>query len=201
MALNTAENGWWEEFSDLMVTPHFGTYVELEAAADELLAWDGELVHGLLQIPQYTAAVFDANPFPTSSVEDRQRQVAFRRERQRAVIERPEPMRLSIVLGEGALLRQVGGRDVLEAQRRHLFQISRRSNLDVSVLTWSAGAHPLMRGSLHLLGFEPEDIPDVVYVEGQLGARYDETSATVELQRRKYDLLRALATPIEEYLT
>ncbi|MBT0770001.1 helix-turn-helix domain-containing protein [Kineosporia sp. J2-2] len=201
MALNTAQNGWWEGFSDLLVSPHFGTYVELESAADELLAWEGELVHGLLQTPEYTAAVFDANPFPTRSAEDRRRQVEFRQERQRTVLDRARPIRLSFVLGEGTLLREIGGPTVLDRQRQHLLRIGQRPSVDISVLTWRAGAHALMRGSLHILGFDDSDVPDVVYVEGVLGGRYEEASATVSAQRAKYHLVRASATPIEEYLT
>jgi transcriptional regulator with XRE-family HTH domain len=199
MALNTAETGWWEGFSDLIITPHFGTYVELESASDELLAWEVDLVHGLLQTPDYTAALFDANPFPTSSAADRERQIAFRQERQRTVLYRSRPIRLSIVLGEGALTREVGGPDILAAQRHHLRVLARQPGIDILVLTWSAGAHPLMSSSLNILGFDPDDIPDLVYVESELGGRYDEAPAVVQLMRRKYDRLRAMAIPIEEY--
>ncbi|WP_345718936.1 helix-turn-helix transcriptional regulator [Kineosporia mesophila] len=200
MSLNTDKNGWWEGFSDLIVNPHFGTYVELESIADGLCAWEEQFVHGLFQVPEYTAAIFDAHSQATGLQQDRNRQVAFRRERQKNVFNRANAMRMSIVLGAGALLQQVGGARALDAQRKHLLTVAERPGVDILVLPWTAPAHALMGSSLSLLHFDAEDIPDVAYVEALFGGRYEEAAATVSLQRKKYDHLLSLAVPIEEYL-
>ena len=195
-AMNTAEQGWWENYGDAMPS-WFGMYVELESAASSLLTWDPELVHGLLQTPAYQRAVFETSP--DLKPEYAERQLRLRSERQRAAFDRPKPLRLTAVIGEGTLMRQIGGPEGMAEQRNHLIEISARAHVDVWILGWSAGPHVAMKGAFSVLGFDSPDDPDVVYLETHAGGRYVEQSQMVEEYRRMFDAIRKVSIPIEEY--
>lgn len=195
-ALNTAEQGWWENYGDAMPS-WFGMYVELESAASTLSTWDPELVHGLLQTPSYSRAVIGAAA--DVSPDHRERQFRLRSERQRSAFDRTVPLHLTAVVGEGALLRQVGGGRGMREQREHLTEMSTRDHIDVWVLPWSAGPHVAMKGAFSILGFESQDDPDVVYLETHAGGRYVEQPAMVADYRRMFDIVRNVSVHIEEY--
>jgi len=120
--------------------------------------------------------------------------------RQQNLFERADPIRLRIVLGEGALLTQVGSEELMAEQRTHLAAVSGRGHADVRVLQFAVGLHSGLRGSFSVLSFPEPDDPPVVYVETYEAARYPEAPAQVTRYRRPFEQLWALATPIEEYV-
>jgi transcriptional regulator with XRE-family HTH domain len=191
------ENGWWEDYSDLMPSG-FRMYVELEAAATSITTWDSELIHGLLQTPAYHRAVFEAEAWPSPDAGERQ--VQLRAERQRAAFDRTPPLRLYAVIGAGALARQVGSEKVMAEQRQHLLELSRRPHVELYVLPWQAGAHAAMKGAFTVLGFDNPDDPDVVYLETVAGGRYIEQPDMLTRYRQDFDRVRDQSVPFEEYL-
>ena len=197
LALNTTDEGWWESFTDVM-PPWFGMYVELEAAASQVFAYDPELIHGLLQTLAYSQAVSAADP--TLTPETAQRHVGLRAERQRAAFGRTPPLQLTTVLGAGALTRVVGGERVMAEQRAHLLDISRQANFEVRVLPWDAGAHLAMKGAFNVLEFESPEAPSVVYLETYVGGRYVEQPKSLSTFRQMFEIISAMSVPIEEYL-
>jgi hypothetical protein len=188
--------GWWEDYADALPS-WFTMYVELESAASNLRAWQPELVPGLLQTPAYQRAIAAVDPALTEA--DVERQIRLRGDRQRAVLDRPDPVRLAAVIGPGALLREVGGPAVLAEQREHLIKMSRRDNIDVWVLPWSAGAYLATKGAFYLLGFDGPADPDVAYVETEAGGRYVEQAPAVHRFDTMFASVRDSAVPIEEF--
>jgi len=195
-AINTGGPAWWEEYGDALPS-WFAMYVELESAASTLATWQPSLVPGLLQTPAYQRAVFET--YPELDAAYVERQIKLRTERQRAVLDRDDPLRLTAIIGAEVLAREVGGAGVLAEQRQHLLQMSTRDHVTVLVLPWSAGAHPAMKGQFNVLGFDSEADPDVVYQESDGGGRYVEQSATVERFRGMFGALRKMSLPIEEH--
>nr|MDT0663310.1 helix-turn-helix transcriptional regulator [Micromonospora sp. DSM 115978] len=197
LAAGTDDHGWWESHGDV-VPDWFRLYVSLEAAATELQTYNPELVHGLLQTPDYARAIFQATK-PDAAEEAIEKQVRIRLDRQLTFFDRDAPARITAVLGAGALARQVGGRQVLAEQTSHLVQVSRRIGFEIRVLPWSAGAHAAMAGAFTLMNFANPDDPDVAYLESHGGAQYLEKPAEIEDYRRVLELIRQQSTPIEEY--
>ena len=197
LSAGTAEHGWWEEYGGV-VPDWFKLYVGLENAAARLQTYDGELVPGPVQTEDYTRAVYRAaQPGATDGAIDGQ--VALRRERQETLFRREPPPHLSIVLGAGAVARRVGGDDVMDAQMRHLGELARLDHVEISVLTWEAGAHAAMLGAFRILDFADADDPPLVYLETEVGARYLEKSSELGHYRRIFELINEQAVPIEEY--
>lgn len=193
---NMSSDGWLEEFGDVMPS-WFSTFVELESAATEVLVWDPELVYGVLQTPAYQRAVFAAAELDAATVD---RQVRLRSERQRAAFDRTPPLRVTFVLGQGVLDREVGGHEVAEEQREHLRGVARLPHVDLLVLPWSAGAHPAMKGPFVILGFDAPEDPDVLYLEYATAARYIEQEGTVSEYRRRFAKIRSQSVKIEEFV-
>jgi transcriptional regulator with XRE-family HTH domain len=175
-----------------------GSYGELEAASSAVTAWHPELVHGLLQTPDYVRALMRAGDVTDERmIEER---VSFRLDRQRAVLQGAHPTRVTAVLGAGALTLVVGSEAVMEDQVAHLRAISGEGLVDVRILPWSAGAYPSMKGSFTILDFDDPDDPALVYLEAHVvGGRYLEQRAQVEEYRRLFGLLYERAMPAEEY--
>jgi len=192
------EQGWWESHGDA-VPGWFQLYLGLEAAATEIQLYDPELVHGLLQTPDYMRAVFRAADRQASE-QQIERLVSLRLDRQISYYDRAEPARIVAVLGAGALAREVGGPAVMAEQRAHLASVGRRVRVEIRVLPWSAGAHAAMVSPFILLDFADPDDPDIAYVESHVGAHYLERPEELAEYRRIFREVREQSIPIEEHL-
>jgi transcriptional regulator with XRE-family HTH domain len=196
LAAGTRDEGWWEEYG-VAVPDWLGLYAGLESAASSVLTYHPELVHGLLQTPDYARAIIHADErLSESVVEERLR---FRLERQRAVLSGNNVGRIRAVLGAGALSLVVGSPEVMKAQVSHLRTFSAGEQIDVRILPWVTGAHPSMKGAFTILAFDDPNDPALVYVDTQMGARYMEQPGQVEEYRRIFGVLHTRSIPIEEY--
>jgi hypothetical protein len=197
LAVGTTGHGWVEDYEDL--PDWFGLYVGLEATASEIRTYDPELVHGLLQTPEYTRALFrEANPNISPEVVDRQ--VKLRAERQQTLLTRTPPMRLTAILGTSPLTRMVGGRRVTSEQVRRLRELGELEHVDIRILPAKSGAHAAMHiGSFAILDFADPDDPPLVYLENATGARYLEKDEELAEYRRIYKLVHEKTIPIGEY--
>ncbi|HEY2286671.1 MAG TPA: helix-turn-helix transcriptional regulator [Streptosporangiaceae bacterium] len=160
--------GWWSAYSDVM-GPEYAAYIELEAEADSALCWSPQLIHGLVQTEEYARAVIESNLGwqPTTPPGKIQRLIEVRLARQRIVTD-SATLRLTVILDQSVLLRQVGAAAVMRRQLDYLGQVSRRPNVTLRVLPL-AGFHPVGTGSFSLLVFPPllgvGPSSDVLYVE------------------------------------
>ncbi|GIH17740.1 transcriptional regulator [Rugosimonospora africana] len=195
LALGTNQQEWWD--TNPVIPEWFKLYVGLEASATRIFSYDGEVIPGELQTEEYARAVFTAeNPGDDNAA---RRQVALRLDRQKMLFARTPRPRLTTILGQGALTREVGGSDALGAQIDHLREINRQQHVDIRVLPWSVGAHAAMAGAFRILELDDPDDPDVVYLESHVGALYLEEPHEVEEYRRVFKLISCDTVPIDEY--
>lgn len=179
LAREANQRGWWTSSAYGDTLPKwFRDYVGLENDAEEIWAYDPELVHGLLQTPGYVRAVVSAAQ-PGTSPADLERFVDLRQARQDK-LHGDNPPKLNVILGEGALRRAVGGPDIMAEQLDALAQVSALDHISLHVLPFGAGAHPAMVSPFILLRFDTEpDEMDVVYLEHDTGALYLERPADI----------------------
>ena len=197
LAQGTADQGWWEDYSDV-IPDWFQLYVGLESAATSIFTFEDSVVPGELQTAGYIEAVYRGER-PDEDGKIIERHVRLRQERQEALFGRvPAPV-ISVVLGQNVLTRSVGGPAVLAAQIERLRDLDRQGRIDLRVLTFDSGAHPAMAGAFRILDFEEAEDPDVVYLEGLLGARYLEEETELQAYRRVFDLAYRQAVPIREF--
>ncbi|SHF31234.1 helix-turn-helix domain-containing protein [Streptoalloteichus hindustanus] len=195
LALNqeTWQKGWWDGYAD-EVDRKFVDYVWLESRAQEIRTFETILVTGLLQTPGYARAAITAAE-PTATDEQVERWLELRLARQKALY-REDPLRLSVVLDESVLRREVGGADVMREQLVHLADMARRSNVEVRVLQLSAGAHTGPCGYLHVILLD-DPYPQVGYIETLAGAIYVEPPVSERLVAA-YARLQEIALGPEE---
>jgi hypothetical protein len=195
LALGTSETQWWDASPE--VPDWFKLYVGLEASASRISSYDGEIVPGEWQIEAYAKAVFASEN--TTDEEAIDRYVKLRLQRQKLLLGRRPAPQITTVLGEGALTRPIGGKDVLHEQIAHLKDLGKRKNVQILVLPWSVGAHAAMAGAFRIMKFDDPDDPDVVYLESHVGALYLEEDDEIAEYERIFALIEAQAIPIEQY--
>ncbi|MEV6506615.1 helix-turn-helix transcriptional regulator [Streptomyces sp. NPDC051642] len=168
----------------------FQAYADMEAKATFISTYQCQVVYGLLQTPEYAAAVL-AVDYPDKIEE----MVAARMERQR-ILEKNQPPAVWVVLDEAVLLREIGGRDVMRKQLARLVGFRENPWVNIQVLPFSAGAHAATMGSFNLLRLD--DDPDIYYSDG-----YDQghMTANPEVIRERsvgYARLQATALSVED---
>jgi transcriptional regulator with XRE-family HTH domain len=190
LAKQVAQLEWLQEYEKVL-PEHYATYISFEADARSVRNYESLFVPGLLQTEDYTRAVVAAS-LPHATEADIRWRVKTRAHRQGALA-KDDPLRLSLVVDEAALHRQVGGRAVMAGQLRHLLEVTGRPHVTFQVLPWAAGAHPGMHGAFAVLDFPDAGDSDLVYLERLAGAMYLEKDAEVRTYTEMFERLRAAA--------
>jgi transcriptional regulator with XRE-family HTH domain len=189
------ERGWWQSYGSA-IPEWFQVYVGLEAEASSVRVYESELVHGLLQTPDYYRAFLRAAP-AAADEDEAERKIEVRLARQERLTG-DDPPDYWAVLNEAVIRRVVGGADVMRRQLDHIAELAKLPHVNVQVLPFSAGVHPAMDGSFEILGFpEPTD-PAVVYLENQAGSLYLEEETEINRYERMFSHLIAKALDPEE---
>jgi transcriptional regulator with XRE-family HTH domain len=190
------DDDWLVEFRDDM-PEWFALYPELEQDADQIWNYGPELVHGLVQTPEYAEAIV-RSAFPGISDEEVRRIVELRIARQ-ALLDREDPPHLHLVLNELIVRRATGGEAVMAAQIRHLGDLSEREHVTIQVLPFSVTEHPGMKSGFTLLRFpEGFDDMDCVYLENENGGVWQEVAEHVARYSDVFDRMRSLALSPED---
>ena len=187
---SAGQRGWWDAYSDTL-GPEYTALIALEAEAESVRWYAPMLVPGLLQTEQYARAVISSGMLiaPPGEVE---RRVQVKMTRQRALT-RDSPLSVDVVLDEAAVVRTVGGAEVMREQLAQLVALAARPNITIQVLPLSAGSHPATTGEFTILGFPDLIAPDVVYLENMTSDLYVEQEAEVYRYGMAFDRLRSLA--------
>lgn len=167
----------------------FVPYIALEESASGITDYSCTFLMGLLQTPEYAAAVFRA-AHPCKP-EDRITEHAELRMRRQAVLERPDPPLLWVVVHEAVLRTCVGGPSVMIGQLEHLAERMASPHVTVQVLPFEAGAAP---SHLPLTLLSLKGVPHAVYTETPAhGGRVDDTFSVVTAAVGTFDRLRMAA--------
>jgi transcriptional regulator with XRE-family HTH domain len=164
--------------------------IEWEDKATTLETYQPLWIPGLLQTADYAHAVIRGTAdreLPESEVDT---MVKVRLGR-RAILSRPLPPRLHVLLYEPALQVAVGGPDVLAAQLRHLAEVARRASVTIQVVPFSVGPHPGLEGPFMLMGF-PSD-PPLVYLENRVMSIFLEEELHIATYRLAWQRILAKA--------
>jgi transcriptional regulator with XRE-family HTH domain len=197
LAYGTSQPGWWEQHS-AATPPWFRLYLGLEAVAREIRTYEPEVVPGFFQTPAYARAVERATLLGASDTTVA-RNVQLRQDRQRNTVARPRPLRIHSVLAERALLTRTDPPQIMREQISHLYRLNRLGHVDIHVLRSTAEMHPAVMGGFSVLDFDDPADPSVAYLESYGGARYPETPSEVDGYRRRFEAIRRMSVPIQEY--
>ncbi|GAA1078139.1 helix-turn-helix domain-containing protein [Nocardiopsis metallicus] len=173
LASESRLRGWWIDFKDVLR----GGLADFETGASMIRTYEALLIPGLLQTPEYAAAVLRGSR--VLSDDDIERKVAGRLKRQEILAAEAAPS-VWAVIDEAALRKRVGGSKVMADQIRHLIAIAERPNIDIQVLRDEAGSHAAMEGAFMILDFpDPADLP-LVYIEAATEDLYLEQPEAIQ---------------------
>jgi transcriptional regulator with XRE-family HTH domain len=176
LARASRERGWWADYSDLdQDAPMlFG----LEAAASEVSSFNALRLPGLLQTTAYAEALLTGLQAINGLSEDSIRSRVEVRERRQAEFDR-SPAKHTFVLGEAVVRQLVGSAEVMHQQLERVLEYSRRRNVNIRVLPFTAGAHAGLLGTFTLMTFAADQLPSTVFVEGIGGSWFVDDPARV----------------------
>ncbi|WP_093149656.1 helix-turn-helix domain-containing protein [Saccharopolyspora antimicrobica] len=164
------------------------TYVALEGAAAEIKHYDPEVIPAVLQTEHYARAVLSN---PLDDTQDVEPAVNERVQRAERMLGEDAPD-VWCVIGEAALYRQVGGREVLRDQLQHLRRAAGRPNITLQILPFEAGEHVALGSSFRLLHLA-EPVATFVYVEALTSSDYLDKPSHTDRYAKAFDTLRAVA--------
>jgi transcriptional regulator with XRE-family HTH domain len=122
-------------------------YVDWEQGASRIVEVAPMLVPGILQTSEYVRAIMTAAGVPAGEVALR---VATRIGRSEAITRR-KPAELLVLLGQSALNQEIGGREVMVAQLKHLLEMAARPNIELRIVPDRRGWHPGLEGAFAII--------------------------------------------------
>lgn len=168
----------------------FQQVAELEARAVEILTFQTDLVHGLLQTPEYARAVLG-----TMSEDNLDNRVSARMGRQ-LVFEKPQPLVFWLIMSEAVLMQRIGGSEVMRGQLAHLLSYEHNPRINVQIMPFDVGEHAGAQGSFTVFRFDSD--PSIVYTEGYDIVHPTANPETVTDCSLRYDHLQAAALSVRD---
>ena len=153
-----------------------------ESMALVIRIYQGQCIPAPFQTEEYAQALLRAR----SNVEDLGGALAERMARQAAMLERPDPPRVWLLLDESVLDDCVGSADIMRRQLHHLLELLQRPRLSARIIPRSVGAHIGKDGPFRIVTIDSRDI---AYAGAARGGRLIELCDEVEEFRLDFDLL------------
>lgn len=155
-----AEASWWTPWSQVL-PDWLKLFVGLEGLAESEFVFEPLVIPGLLQAPEYAAAITAHTP--RVRPDHSERFVSFRMARTRRLADQQRPLRLHAICTEAALQLAVGDPEVRQAQFRHLLAIAEQPTVTIQVVRPEDGLHTALTGQFAVLDFE--NVRSIGYVE------------------------------------
>ncbi|MFG1900805.1 helix-turn-helix domain-containing protein [Micromonospora carbonacea] len=187
--------GWLQAYESEL-PEEYTTYISFESEARSVRNYESLFVPGLLQTEGYTRAVVTAG-LPNASDDEIQKRVETRIQRQLSIT-RDDPLKLSAIVDEAVLHREVGGAEVMVEQLRHLLDLTEQPHITLQVLPYKVGAHPGMHGAFAVMDFPDAADPELVYIENMAGALYLEKEADIRRYAEVFDQLSSVALNVAD---
>ncbi|MFD7259474.1 Scr1 family TA system antitoxin-like transcriptional regulator [Streptomyces sp. NPDC059874] len=115
-------------------------YMEHEEEALSLLSYENAAIPGLLQTPEYAAAVF-ANFYPPLPADQIAQQTEDRLARQKIFQRKPQSPVTHFVIEQSVLERPIGGPEVLRRQLRHLRAMAEPPCVGIQIIRTDRETH------------------------------------------------------------
>ncbi|KUN06242.1 XRE family transcriptional regulator [Streptomyces yokosukanensis] len=190
-------NRWWHAYRGVL-PPTYRDFISLESQASAMRTLETTVVPGLLQTPEYARAVTRAavKDLDDDSLDTL---VEVRLARQ-DVLRTRRPLRLSAVLDEAVLRREVGGAEVMARQLERLTEAARLPQVRLQVLPFGAGAHIGLTGPFVIFSFPSTSDLDVVVLDQLTSSLYLERKEDLMAYSEAFDTLRMHALSPEDSL-
>ncbi|WP_329026152.1 helix-turn-helix domain-containing protein [Streptomyces sp. NBC_01423] len=174
--------------------PYFERVLETERHALTIDQWSPTVIPGLLQTEAYARALFRGERLQELP-EETDEKVKARLARAQLFEDNRLTPEYWVILPQVLLWTSILPPAQMAGQLDHIAALIRRGRIFAQIIPWNAGPHPLMQSNLMVLDFA--DAPPLAYMEGQHHGNVVDDPGLVKQYRRSYDLLRAVASPLE----
>lgn len=164
LAKQAREEKGWAVFDEIL-SPATRELVGSETAARVIYEYEPAVVPGLFQTQDYARSLLRVLGESEDNVK---RRLEVRAKRQRLLEESHRP-ELNFIMGEAALVRPVGGTEIMREQIAHLLELNKEQGINLWLLPFSAGAHRGMGSAFTILQFEDPKLSDLLYLESAEG--------------------------------
>ncbi|MFD7546942.1 helix-turn-helix domain-containing protein [Streptomyces sp. NPDC059578] len=189
--------GWWTAYRHELPSGALDL-AEFEHHAVDLRLVELLIVPGLLQTEEYAHAVFKGavTQRPSQQIDTA---VRHRMERQ-AVLDRPEPPGVEVILHESALRIRYGDGEVMRNQLTSLLEFSHRENAALRVVPFTA---PGVTSSIQPFTYGGGPVPqlDTVQVDTAFAGVYLDATAQLSKYRALLSMVRQVALSVDESRT
>lgn len=192
LAKRTEEANWWTTRSNA-VPRWFTIFAGLERLADREFVYEPHLVPGLLQTPEYAAAVTAESLMVRA---DRHEDVVkFREARGKRLTDPDGPLTLHCITTKWALEMAIGTPDMRRAQLEHLVKMASLPTVTIQILRPEDGTHAVHATGAFVI-LEIDSVSKLAYVEMLDDAVYLTDRARVATyQAGANDLQRVALSP------
>ncbi|KAB2588794.1 helix-turn-helix domain-containing protein [Streptomyces arboris] len=160
LARDSNKRGWWLNFPFQSPTlERLGDFLSLETDATYIRSWQPVFIPGLLQTPEYTKALTEANPEVLSD-EAADSIVKVRQERRRVFEE--SGARFAAVIWEPAIAGPMPSPTVHRDQLAHLIKMAKQPNMTIQVLPQSEWAAARVSPGFVALSYAHEASPEAI---------------------------------------
>jgi transcriptional regulator with XRE-family HTH domain len=149
----------WSEYSEVLA-PAFKEMISQEPLASVISKYEPSMVPGYFQTESYA---YDLLTALGRTGDDRTKRLEVRSKR-KTILDTGDGPEIVVVLSEVALLRPVGGREVMQEQIRWLLECDKAPTVSMYLMPLSAGAHRGMGNAFTILQFDNDDY-DALYLE------------------------------------
>ncbi|MGY3682936.1 hypothetical protein ACVWXU_006559 [Streptomyces sp. TE33382] len=157
----------------------------------EIRLFESGLIPGLLQTPEYAAALEASNVRRGSiTAEQAQERVTFLIDRQAALVRLLPPL-LFVVLDESCIRRPIGGEKIMNRQLAHLVKFAEESSTVFQLAPYAIGEERPFNRAVNLLTLSDRSV--VSYVESQTHGHLDREITSVVPLLRAYHQMQAHA--------
>ncbi|AMW09102.1 transcriptional regulator [Streptomyces qaidamensis] len=188
---------WWHAYRGVL-PPTYRDFISLESQAGAMRTLETTVVPGLLQTREYARAVTRAAV--EGLPEDRLDTLVEVRLARQDVLRADPPLRLSAVLDEAVLRREVGGPGVMARQLERLVEAARLPQVRLQVLPFAAGAHIGVTGPFVILSFSSTSDLDVVVLDHLTSSLYLERKEDLQAYTEAFNALQIHALSPEDSL-
>lgn len=175
---------------DVPFPASFRPFVPHEAESMSLRSYETSLIPGLFQTEPYARTVLSTRP---NTANDEIEELVGARMQRQDVLSREEPPLIWSLIDEAALHREVGSDEVMHDQLTHLADLSRRPNITIQIVPYSAGPHSGLLGAFVIA--ELDDSPPIAYLETAAEGETVEDPPVLARLALTFDNLRSKALP------
>ncbi|MEU1259516.1 helix-turn-helix domain-containing protein [Streptomyces chartreusis] len=191
---------WWHAYRGVL-PPTYRDFISLESQASAMRTLETSVVPGLLQTPEYARAVTRAAVGGLNSdADDRLDALVAVRLARQDVLRADPPLKLSAVLDEAVLRREIGGPEVMARQLSRLMEAARLPQVRLQVLPFRAGEHIGLTGPFVIFSFSSTSDLDVVVLDHLTSSLYLERKEDLQAYTEAFNALRIHALSPEESL-